>query len=96
MHAICITLRALAGREEELFAVSRAVVAPSRAEPGCLFFDVLRSTSDPAELVFYEAYRAREDLDAHLAAEHTKAWQAAAMPMIDRASVRFPSHVSVA
>jgi quinol monooxygenase YgiN len=95
MYAIMITLRALPGRGDELVRVSRATVEPSRAEPGCLFFDLLRAEGSPDEIVFYESYRSQADFEAHLATAHVRAWQAEALPMIDRASIRMPSHRSV-
>jgi quinol monooxygenase YgiN len=95
MYAITITMRALPGRENELIETSREVILPSRAEPGCLFFDLLTSVEDPREIVFYEAYRRKEDFDIHLATPHAKAWVAAALPIVDRATIRMPSHTSV-
>ncbi len=96
MYAITITMRALPGHGDELVQLSLATVEPSRAEAGCLFFDLLRSEEHPDEILFYEAYRSRADFDAHLATAHVRAWQVAALPIIDRATIRMPSHVSVA
>ena len=95
MYAITITLRALPGQGEALVAHSLATVEPSRAEAGCLFFDLLRNPNDPDEIVFYEAYRTRADFDAHLATPHVRAWQASCLPLLDRSAIRMPSHVSV-
>ena len=95
MYAITITIRALPGRGDELVRLSLLTVAPSRAEPGCLHFDLLRSTSCPEEIVFYEAYRTKADFDAHVATAHVRAWQAAALPIIDRDTIRMPSHVGL-
>lgn len=95
MYAITIIMKALPGRGLELLELSRATIAPTRAEPGCLFFDLLRSVQQPDEIVFYEAYRSRADFDAHIQTEHVKQWQAAALPMIDRTSIRLPAHISV-
>lgn len=95
MYAITITLRALPGRSDELFELSRATVEPSRAEPGCLFFDLLRGVEDHDELVFYEAYRNRADFEAHLTMPHVREWQAKALGLLDRTSIRMPAHVSV-
>lgn len=95
MYAITITLRALPGRGDELVHLSLLTVGPSRAEPGCLHFDLLRSTDFPDEIVFYEAYRTKADFDAHLDTAHVRQWQADALPLIDRSSIRMPSHVGV-
>ncbi len=95
MYAITITLRARPGLGDELVRLSLRTVAPSRAEPGCLHFDLLRSTDCPEEIVFYEAYRTKADFDAHLATVHVREWQASALPLIDRDSIKMPSHVTV-
>lgn len=94
MYAITVVLRPRAGQERALIDACVAVVAASRAEPGNLFFDVLVGDA-PTEVVFYEAYVDEAAFDAHMAAPHTKAWQQAALPLVDRSTLRFPAHKSV-
>ena len=57
MYAVTISMRA---QNEAGAAILRKAsldtVEPSRAEEGCLFFDVLFDESDPLLLRFYEAY----------------------------------------
>lgn len=48
----------------------------SRAEPGCLLFDV-SETDDPMVWEVMEAFRTREDFDAHQARTRDSAWFAA-------------------
>ena len=95
MYALTIILTPLPGREQELIDACLAAVAPSRAEPGNLFFDLLVS-EDRREVVFYEAYVDEAAFQAHRAAPHTKVWQQVALPAIERSSIRFPAHRSVA
>jgi quinol monooxygenase YgiN len=95
MYAITIVLHAKPGQEKELVEACLATVIPSRAETGNLFFDLLVSES-PHEVVFYEAYVDEAAFQAHLAAPHTKAWQEVALPLIERSTLRFPAHRSVA
>lgn len=95
MYAITIVLEPKPGHERALVDACLAVVEASRAEPGNLFFDVLVSDS-PREVVFYEAYVDEAAFQAHMAAPHTKAWQEAALPSIERSTLRFPAHRSVA
>jgi autoinducer 2-degrading protein len=95
MYALTIVLTALPGREQELIDACLASVAPSRAEPGNLFFDLLVS-EDRREVVFYEAYADEAAFAAHMAAPHTKRWQETALPAIDRSTIRFPAHRSIA
>ncbi len=63
--------------ERFLTAVKRNHEASVR-EPGNLRFDVLQRQDDPTRFLLYEAYRSREDAEAHRATAHFKAWQATA------------------
>jgi quinol monooxygenase YgiN len=94
MHSLTIVLEPLGGREEEVVAACLETVAPSRAEPGCLFFDVLVGTapSGRTEIVFYEAYTDEAAFAEHLRTPHVRAWQERALPLLDRATVRLPAH----
>jgi len=92
MCSISILFRPLPGQTERLIDACLAAVEPSRREPGCLFFDLLVGDGDTPEILFYEAYRDQEAFNAHMEAPHTKAWQAAALPLIDRGTIRFPAH----
>lgn len=95
MLAITIVLCPKPGQEQALIDACLATVGPSRAEPGNLFFDVLVSDA-PREVVFYEAYVDEAAFQAHMAAPHTTAWQEAALPTIERSTLRFPAHRSIA
>jgi autoinducer 2-degrading protein len=44
-------------------------------EPGNLRFDMLQSANDPAQFVFYEAYKTRQDAAAHKETAHYLAWR---------------------
>ena len=95
MYAITIVLEPKPGHEQRLIDACLEVVEATRAEAGILFFDVLVSDS-PREVVFYEAYVDEAAFRAHLEAPHTKAWQTAALPSIERSTIRFPAHRSIA
>jgi len=51
-----------------------ALVAPTRAEAGCLNYDLHQSSDDPATLMLYENWVSREDLDKHLAMPYLQAF----------------------
>lgn len=94
MHSMTIVLQPLDGRETEVIEACLASVGPSRAEPGCLFFDVLVGTSADGrtEVVFYEAYVDEAAFREHTAAPHVQAWQERTLPLLDRSTIRFPAH----
>lgn len=70
------TLRAKAGQEAELGRRAAALVAPTRAEAGCLGYVMHRSDEDPATYMAYEHYRSRADFEAHFKTPHVVAFEA--------------------
>lgn len=48
------------------------VLELSRAEEGCLFFNVLQDEDDPTIVCFTEGWRSEEAADNHLRSEHIK------------------------
>lgn len=48
-----------------------ALVAPSRAEEGCLNYDLHQSVKDKTLFVFYENWASREALERHLETAHS-------------------------
>jgi len=57
----------------EVRAVLSGLVAPTRAEAGCLGYELLQNTSDPTDFTFVEEWEDDAALDAHLATEHISA-----------------------
>ncbi|WP_449431176.1 putative quinol monooxygenase [Pseudomonas putida] len=48
----------------------RAYVEPSRQEPGCIEYHMLRDQQDPSLFVFFEVWASKADLDVHSALPH--------------------------
>lgn len=67
---ICRTLEE-ADRVSELL---REHIRLTRAEPGCLRFEVLRSHSDPTRFAVTETFRDRAAFEAHQARTATTIW----------------------
>ncbi|MFJ4348844.1 putative quinol monooxygenase [Pseudomonas sp. NPDC089401] len=55
---------------EAFEALFRAYVEPSRQEPGCIEYHMLRDQQDPSLFVFYEVWADQAALDAHSALPH--------------------------
>jgi quinol monooxygenase YgiN len=70
MYTIIATLTARPEMREELASVLQALVAPTRAEAGCINYDFHVDAADPCVFVFYENWTDRAALDAHLAMPH--------------------------
>ena len=60
------------GKEAELEAALREVVQPTRAQPGCLQFSLLRTMDAPATLVGYERWESARHHQAHLQGAHVQ------------------------
>ena len=58
-------LRAKPDSADELGRRLSALVEPTRLEPGCIDYQLHRSSSDPGLWVLYENWRSQADLDLH-------------------------------
>src|SRR3546814_9548309 len=67
-------IRAQPGRSGELGRRLRRLVVPSRREPGCISYDLHRADNDPDLWMVYENWRSTDDLQAHLATAHMRAF----------------------
>lgn len=57
----------------------------SRAEPGCLRFDVYHSNAEPRRFTLVEHWASQEAVDAHRLAEaYTTIYKPQVMPLVDR------------
>ena len=70
------TLKAKEGKEEALFAVLKALIAPTRAEKGCIFYDMHKSEDEPGLYRFTEEWETRPLWDDHMNSPHLKAFSA--------------------
>jgi quinol monooxygenase YgiN len=62
--------RAKEGKEDRLAELIGEMTAPSRAEPGCLFYQAHRSPEDPRLFYLYEQYADEAGYQAHMDSEH--------------------------
>jgi quinol monooxygenase YgiN len=59
---------------EEVKAACLALVEPSRADPGCLSYELYQSSEEPALFVFIEQWQSRQAIENHLAQPHALAF----------------------
>jgi quinol monooxygenase YgiN len=69
--------RVRTGQAARLLAAVAPFVAASRAEPGCIEYDVYLSATEYEELATVERWSCAEAAEAHLAAPHTDHFLAA-------------------
>ena len=75
MYAVAVTIFVKKGFEDPFIAATLDNARNTRQEPGNIRFDVLRAEEDPARLLLYECYRAKEDFTAHQQTEHYLRWK---------------------
>jgi quinol monooxygenase YgiN len=63
---------------EDFLAAACDVIAQTRREPGSLGYSCYEDIAERNVFIFYEEWRAKEDIDAHLAQPYTQALLAAA------------------
>jgi quinol monooxygenase YgiN len=68
--SVLARVRARPGMEREVRRACLALVEPSRAEQGCISYDLHQSADDPALFMFYENWESRGDLERHLETAH--------------------------
>ncbi len=68
---ICIAkLVAEAGQEDFVKQNLHTLIQPSRAEAGCLGYDMHIDLKEPAVFMFYEVWRDQAAFDFHMQTEH--------------------------
>ncbi|MCF4994267.1 antibiotic biosynthesis monooxygenase [Pseudomonas syringae] len=65
-------------------AFFRAYVEPSRAEPGCIEYHMLRDVEDPSLFIFYEIWETQAHLDVHSNLPHMQQFLAQRMEYLER------------
>lgn len=66
------------GKEAEVQQALLTLVAATRAEAGCLNYDLHVSHDDPTLFLFYENWTSKAHLDAHAQSAHIQAFRARA------------------
>lgn len=82
-------------RPESVEAARRvfdALLAPSRAEPGCIDYQVFEDGTQPGRFVTVECWADTTAFDAHMASAHVAAAFAAAQDLLAQAPHIAPYH----
>ena len=65
-------LRAKPDKVEETKVALLALVEPTRAENGCILYELSQNTADPTDFTFVEEWESDKALDTHLESEHIR------------------------
>ena len=66
-------IHAEADHVEDVKTALQNLVAPTRAEKGCLQYDLHQDNEDPTHFMFYENWTSRETWQDHMNSDHLKA-----------------------
>ena len=69
-YVVSALWRAKEGSEGRVAEIIGELLAPSRAEPGCLFYQPHRALEDPRLFFLYEQYVDEAGYHAHMETEH--------------------------
>jgi quinol monooxygenase YgiN len=64
---VIVNIKVKPGLEERAKQVLLRAVGPTRAETGCLTYDLHQSAGDPTEFLFHENWASEEAFNAHTA-----------------------------
>jgi quinol monooxygenase YgiN len=68
---LLVTIKAKAGKEQQLEAAFAPCIAATKKEAGCLAYELNRDPDDPTTYLMFEKFKNVAALETHLKAEHT-------------------------
>lgn len=83
-YVVIAHYRARQGDEQQVTDALRAMVEPTRGEPGNRIYRVNRAPDDPRVFAIYEEYDDADAFQAHLDSEHFAKWlRAGVLPYLE-------------
>jgi quinol monooxygenase YgiN len=92
---VAATFRIRPGALEPFVEAAYVLIDAARREPGCIYYDLHASVTDPDRLMCYEQWNDREAFDGHLATPHLAAFSAAIKDFVlsSKVEVIHPDHI---
>jgi len=75
-----VTFIAKEGSEAKMKALLTAMVAPSKAEKGCLFYEIFQYENEPRRFMAVETWENEAALDGHKASAHYAVYKSSYEP----------------
>jgi quinol monooxygenase YgiN len=80
-------INAVAGREDGVAQALKDLVAPSRAEEGCVLYDACQMVEDRTQFVVLEEWASQEALEVHMKTPHFRGFLSKVGEALDGAPV---------
>jgi quinol monooxygenase YgiN len=75
MKIITVHCYAKPETRSELIALCKEMIAPSRAESGCLYYSLFQDFAEENHFFFYEEWKDQSAIDFHMQTAHYKEFQ---------------------
>jgi quinol monooxygenase YgiN len=75
-----VTFIAKEGCEEKMKELLSAMVIPSKAEKGVIFYEIFQYTDNPRKFMAYESWEDESALDGHKASSHYAVYKSSYEP----------------
>jgi quinol monooxygenase YgiN len=75
MIKVVARLISRSGHIAETRAALEALIEPTRAEEGCILYELMQNNADPTDFTFVEEWTTDAALDEHLQTEHLRELQ---------------------
>ena len=75
-------IRAKPGMEQEVRKELLGLCGPTRAEKGCINYDLHQALDNPSLFLFHENWASKADLEAHSQSAHLQAWRKRAVELL--------------
>jgi len=79
-----VTFIAKEGSEAKMKELLSAMVVPSKAEKGCLFYEIFQYENDKKRFMAVETWEDNEALDGHKASSHYAVYKSSYEPYCDK------------
>ena len=91
---IVAKITAVPGSEDSVRAELEKLVAPTRAEAGCLQYDLHRDLENPRVFLFYENWETKPHWEAHMKTPHLAAFGAATQDLLEERVILQMEHIA--
>ncbi len=91
---IVANIHANPGKEDLVRAELEKLVVPTRAEAGCVQYDLHQDNDDPTHFLFFENWESRDLWQAHMNAPHLAAYLEAVGGAVASFTVNEMTHIS--
>jgi len=79
-----VTFIAKEGAEDKMKELLSAMVVPSKAEDGCIFYEIFQYEDNRRKFMAYESWRDERALDGHKVSSHYKVYKSSYEPYCEK------------